>query len=312
MPAHPHLSRLLASVQGGQRETIALVYPCERIALEAACSIRDAGIAHVLLVGPPERIEAVARSGNLDIASFDIESTEDDPRVAAQAAIELVKTGFATALMKGSLHTDELLGAVVRQENGLRSARRMSHVFLFDIPGRDKPLIVTDCVLNIEPDLLTKRDIAQNAIDFAVSINIARPRVAILSATESVNPALRSSLDAAALSKMAERGQIIGGIVDGPLAFDNAVSSRAAKQKGIATAIDGQPDILLVPNLDTGNALYKCLTHISHAECAGLVLGSTVPVILTSRTDSLLSRVSSAALASAVHQQRGAQQANVT
>jgi phosphate acetyltransferase len=199
--------------------------------------------------------------------------------------------------MKGSLHTDELLGAAVAKEAALRGGRRASHVFVLDVPGFDRPLLITDCVVNIAPTLMDKRDIAQNAIELAQAIGIAQPRVAVLSAVETVNPAIPGTIDAAALCKMADRGQIQGGIFDGPLAYDNAISLQSARNKGIVSEVAGRPDILLVPNLEAGNMVYKQLVYMAGAECAGLVLGMKVPVILTSRSDSVASRIASCALA---------------
>jgi phosphate acetyltransferase len=199
--------------------------------------------------------------------------------------------------MKGSLHSDELLGAAVGRDAGLRTGRRASHAFVMDLPALARPLLMTDCVVNIAPTLADKRDIAQNAIDLAIALGIAMPRVAILSAVEMVNPAIPGTIDAAALCKMAERGQIRGGLLDGPLAFDNAISVESARNKGIASPVAGRPDVLLVPNLEAGNMIYKELVYLANAECAGLVLGMHVPIVLTSRSDSVASRVASCALA---------------
>jgi phosphate acetyltransferase len=233
----------------------------------------------------------------VSIAGFAIQDTPDDPNVAARTAAALCRDGGAGALMKGSLHTDELLGAAVSRDAGLRTGRRASHVFVMDVPGLRRPLLMTDCVLNIAPALLDKRDIAQNAIDLAIALGIATPRVAILSAVETVNPAIPGTIDAAALCKMAERGQIRGGLLDGPLAFDNAISIESARNKGITSPVAGRPDVLLVPNLEAGNMVYKELVYLANAECAGLVLGMQVPIVLTSRSDSVASRVASCALA---------------
>jgi phosphate acetyltransferase len=302
---YPHLDRYRSTTQGKYTGRVAVVYPCERTSLEAAAQVWQLGLSHVTLVGPRLRIQELADLADLDISGLALLETPDDPLAAAQAAVDLVRDGGATAIMKGSLHTDELLGVVVRRDSGLRGSRRLSHAFLFDIPGLDRPILVTDCVLNIAPDLAAKRDIAQNAIDLAHQLGISTPSVAVLSATESVNPSMQSSLDAAALSKMADRGQITGGMVDGPLGFDNAVSSDSASLKGIRSQVAGRPDILLVPSLDTGNVLYKCLVYMSKAACAGLVLGASVPIILTSRSDTCFSRTSSAALAAHIQTQNG-------
>jgi phosphate acetyltransferase len=203
----------------------------------------------------------------------------------------------AAALMKGALHSDDLLAAAVQREAGLRTGRRASHAFVMDVPGVDRPLLITDCVVNIAPTLADKRDIAQNAIDLAHALGIARPRVALLSAVETVNAAIPATVDAAALCKMAEREQIRGGVLDGPLAFDNAISAQSARHKGIASEVAGRPDVLLVPGLESGNMVYKQLVYLAGAECAGVVLGLRVPIVLTSRSDSVASRIASCALA---------------
>ena len=217
--------------------------------------------------------------------------------MAAAQAAALCRDGRCNALMKGSLHSDELLGAALAREAGLRSERRVSHVFVLDVPTIARPLLITDCVVNIAPSLADKRDIAQNAIDLAHRLGIAQPRVAILSAVETVNPAIPGTIDAAALCKMADRGQIRGAVLDGPLAFDNAISAESAHNKGIASAVAGHPDVLLVPSLEAGNMIYKQLVYLAGAECAGVVLGTKVPIVLTSRSDSVASRIASCALA---------------
>jgi phosphate acetyltransferase len=226
-----------------------------------------------------------------------VHDTPDDPRSATAKAVALCRDGDARALMKGALHSDDLLGVAVSREGGLRTGQRASHVFVMDSPGVDRPLLMTDCVVNIAPDLRAKRDIAQNAIDLAQALGIATPCVAILSAVETVNPDIPGTIDAAALCKMADRGQIRGGVLDGPLAFDNAISADSARNKGIASAVAGRPDVLLVPNLEAGNMVYKELVYLAGADCAGLVLGMRVPIVLTSRSDSVASRVASCALA---------------
>ena len=222
---------------------------------------------------------------------------QNDHFSAANTAVDLVAEGRVKALMKGQLHTDELLKAALRRENGLRAGRRFTHVFVMDIPGQPRPLLVTDAAINIEPDLETKIDIVQNAINLARSLGIDNPRAGILSAIETVNPAIRSSVDAALLSKMAERGQITGGLVDGPLAMDNAVSLAAARSKGIVSDVAGKTDILVVPNLDAGNMMAKQLTYIANAEGAGVVMGAKAPIILTSRADDDKARLASCAVA---------------
>ena len=295
--AHPHLKSLVdaAKVFGPMR--VAIAYPCDAASLGAAIEATSAGLIIPILVGPRARMEATAQQSGLNLFGIEIVETADNPRAAAAQAATLCREGFAAALMKGSLHTDELLGAAVSRDAGLRGASRASHAFVLDVPGVDRPLLLTDCVVNIEPGLMEKRDIVQNAIHFAHAIGVACPRVAILSAVENINPAIASTLDAAALCKMADRGQITGAILDGPLAYDNAVSAASAANKGIVSEVAGRPDILLLPNLEAGNMVYKQLVYMAGAECAGLVLGMKVPVILTSRSDSITARITSCALA---------------
>ncbi|ATH14068.1 phosphate acetyltransferase [Delftia acidovorans] len=293
----PHLQHLLDQAKAQGPIPVAVAYPCDAGSLQAAMQAAQAGLITPLLVGTEARIRAAAQSAGLDLAGASIHSTADDPRAAAAQAAALCGSGQARALMKGSLHSDELLGAAVAREAGLRGSRRASHVFVMDLPGFERPLLMTDCVVNIFPTLMDKRDIAQNAIDLARAIGIARPRVAVLSAVETVNPAIPGTIDAAALCKMADRGQISGAILDGPLAYDNAISLRSAHHKGIISDVAGQPDVLLVPSLEAGNMIYKQLVYMADAECAGLVLGMRVPIVLTSRSDSVASRIASCALA---------------
>lgn len=293
----PHLQHLLDQAKAQGPIPVAVAYPCDAGSLQAAMQAAQAGLITPLLVGPEARIRAAAQSAGLDLAGASIHSTADDPRAAAAQAAALCGSGQARALMKGSLHSDELLGAAVAREAGLRGSSRASHVFVMDLPGFERPLLMTDCVVNIFPTLMDKRDIAQNAIDLARAIGIARPRVAVLSAVETVNPAIPGTIDAAALCKMADRGQISGAILDGPLAYDNAISLRSAHHKGIVSDVAGQPDVLLVPSLEAGNMIYKQLVYMADAECAGLVLGMRVPIVLTSRSDSVASRIASCALA---------------
>jgi len=293
----PHLQHLLDQAKAQGPIPVAVAYPCDAGSLQAAMQAAQAGLITPLLVGPEARIRAAAQAAGLDLAGASIHSTADDPRAAAAQAAALCGSGQARALMKGSLHSDELLGAAVAREAGLRGSRRASHVFVMDLPGFERPLLMTDCVVNIFPTLMDKRDIAQNAIDLARAIGIARPRVAVLSAVETVNPAIPGTIDAAALCKMADRGQISGAILDGPLAYDNAISLRSAHHKGIVSDVAGQPDVLLVPSLEAGNMIYKQLVYMADAECAGLVLGMRVPIVLTSRSDSVGSRIASCALA---------------
>ena len=293
----PHLDALIANARAKGAIPVAVAYPCDAGSLQAAMQAAQAGLIQPLLVGPKERIEAAAEKAGIDISTATIHATADDARAAAAQAAILCRDGAAKALMKGSLHSDELLGAAVAKEAGLRGGRRASHVFVMDMPGMERPLLMTDCVVNIFPDLMAKRDITQNAIEMAKAIGIETPRVAVLSAVETVNPAIPGTIDAAALSKMADRGQITGGIVDGPLAYDNAISLRSAQNKGIASEVAGRPDVLLVPSLEAGNMIYKQLVYMADAECAGLVLGMRVPIVLTSRSDSVEARIASCALA---------------
>lgn len=295
--AHPHLKSLVDAAKACGPLRVAIAYPCDAASLGAAIEAARAGLITPLLVGPSARMQAVAGQGGLDLSGLEIVDTADNPRAAAAHAASLCRVGSAAALMKGSLHTDELLGAAVSRDAGLRGSSRASHAFVLDVPGVERPLVLTDCVVNIEPGLMEKRDIAQNAIHFAQAIGIEKPRLAILSAVENINPAIPSTLDAAALCKMADRGQITGAILDGPLAYDNAVSSASAINKGIVSEVAGRPDILLMPNLEAGNMIYKQLVYMAGAECAGLVLGMKVPIILTSRSDSITARITSCALA---------------
>jgi phosphate acetyltransferase len=257
------------------------------------------GLIAPILVGPREKIEAAAREGNLDLGDLVIVDAPHS-HAAAAAAVQLVHEGRAEALMKGSLHTDELMGAVVSRSTGLRTERRVSHCFVMDVPGREDALIITDAAVNISPTLDEKRDIVQNAIDLAHALRFPEARVAILSAMETVNSKVPSTLDAAALCKMADRRQITGGILDGPLALDNAISEEAAKIKGISSPVAGHANVLVVPDLEAGNLLAKSLSFLAHADAAGIVLGAKVPIILTSRADSVLARLASCAVASLV------------
>ncbi|MGU3629567.1 bifunctional enoyl-CoA hydratase/phosphate acetyltransferase [Comamonas sp. C24C] len=293
----PHLQQLIDQARARGPIPVAVAYPCDASSLQAAMQAAEAGLIKPLLAGPRQRIEAAARSAGLDLSAAEIHATADDSRIAAAQAAALCRDGQARALMKGSLHSDDLLGAAVAREAGLRGSRRASHVFIMDIPGYDRPLLMTDCVVNIFPSLMEKRDIAQNAVDLAQAIGIVQPRVALLSAVETVNPAIPGTIDAAALCKMADRGQITGGIFDGPLAYDNAISLHSAHNKGIVSDVAGRPDVLLAPNLEAGNMIYKQLVYMANAECAGLVLGMRVPIVLTSRSDSVASRIASCALA---------------
>jgi phosphotransacetylase len=272
------------------------VHPCEQTALEGAIEAGAKRMIDPILVGPAAKIQEVARKSGIDISSARIVDAPHSHGAAAKA-VELVRQGEAEILMKGSLHTDELLGAVVAKDSGLRTGRRISHVFIMDVPTYHKVLIVTDAAINIAPTLEEKVDICQNAIDLAVSLGLAKPKVAILAAVETVTSKMPATLDAAALCKMAERGQITGAILDGPLAFDNAISKDAARIKGIKSEVAGDPDILLAPDLESGNILAKQLSFLANADSAGLVVGARVPIILTSRADSVRARIASCGVA---------------
>jgi phosphate acetyltransferase len=274
----------------------AVAHPCDRPSLEAALAARDRGLIEPILVGPAGKIRGLAEAAGLELAGLPIEDAPHS-HAAAERAVALVRRAEVAAIMKGSLHTDELMAEVVSKDAGLRTARRISHVFVMQVPGRDRLLLVTDAAVNIDPTLEEKADIVRNAIDLAVALGIETPRVAILSAIETVTSKLRSTLDAAALCKMADRGQIHGGLLDGPLAFDNAVSLEAARTKGIESPVAGRADILVVPDLESGNILAKQLEYFSGATAGGIVLGARVPIILSSRSDSPASRLLSCGLA---------------
>jgi phosphate acetyltransferase len=296
---------ILASARGLEPLVTAVVHPCDVPSLEAALVARDRGLIEPMLVGPRDKILAVAEAGGLELMGVAIEAVPHSHAAAARA-VELVRRAEVHAMMKGSLHTDELMTEVVKADSGLRTARRISHVFVMQVPTLDRLLLVTDGAVNIEPSLEVKADIVRNAIDLAKALGVSMPRVAILSAVETVTSKLRSTLDAAALCKMAERGQIEGGILDGPLAFDNAVSLDAARTKGIASAVAGRADILVAPDLEAGNILAKQLEYFAGALAGGVVLGARVPVILSSRSDPLESRVFSCAVAVLfAHSRRG-------
>lgn len=297
----PHLHRLMeAAKQQGPLRT-AVVHPVDKASLAGAVAAAGEGLIEPLLIGPEHKIRAVAEAEGLDISSFTLIATEHS-HAAAEKAVELARAGEVDALMKGSLHTDEFLRPVVSKQTGLRTERRMGHVFAFDVPTYARPLFITDAAINIAPGLEQKRDIVQNAIDLALALGIEVPKVAVLSAVETVTPGIQSTLDAAALCKMADRGQITGGSVDGPLAFDNAVSPEACAIKGIVSPVAGQADILVVPDLEAGNMLAKQLEYLGGAEGAGIVLGARLPIILTSRADDTVSRLASCALAVMFHQ----------
>ena len=290
------LQRLLAHVAPLEPIRVAVVHPCDALSLGAALDARDAGLLEPILVAPPARLDAVAAEAGLDLAGIAIEAVPHS-HAAAIRAVELAREGRVEALMKGSLHTDELMAAVVASDSGLRTKRRVSHCFVLQTPHYPRPFIVTDAAINLAPDLLQKADIIRNAIELAQVIGVATPRVAILAAVETVSPTMPATLDAAALCKMADRGQISGGVLDGPLAFDNAVSIAAARTKGIVSDVAGQADVLVVPDLESGNMLAKQLMYMGRAASAGIVLGARVPVILTSRADSRDTRLASCAIA---------------
>ncbi len=289
-------TRLIAATETLKPIRTAVVHPCDPLSVTGALEAAQQGIIAPVLVGPTAKIEAAARMAGRSLDGIEIIDTPHS-HAAADAAVALVRSGEAEALMKGSLHTDELMKSVVNAATGLRTERRMSHVYVLDAPTYPKPLLVTDAAINIYPDLAIKRDIVQNAIDLAVAIGIELPKVAILSAVETVNPSITSTLDAAALCKMADRGQITGGLIDGPLAFDNAISPAAVIAKGIVSDVAGVADILVAPDLEAANMMAKQLIYLAGADAAGIVLGARVPIILTSRADSPMSRLASCALA---------------
>ncbi|MBN9437935.1 phosphate acetyltransferase [Bosea sp. (in: a-proteobacteria)] len=288
--------RLIAKAREIPPAPTAVAHPCDESSLRGALDAAAQGLITPILVGPSARIVATAKQAGLDIAGLEIVDTPHSHASAAKA-VELVHAGKAALLMKGSLHTDELLAEVTNKETGLRTGRRVSHVFIMDVPTYPEPLFITDAAVNIFPDLEAKRDIIQNAIDLHVGLGLGTPRVAILSAVETVTTKIPSTLEAAALCKMADRGQICGGLLDGPLALDNAISPEAASIKGIVSPVAGRAQILVVPDLEAGNMLAKNLTFLSGADAAGIVLGARVPIILTSRADNVRTRLASCAVA---------------
>ena len=287
---------LLDRTRGLAAIPMAVVHPCDRESLLGVVEATQAGLIVPTLVGPEAKIRSVAEQQGIDLAGIAIIDVEHSHAAAARA-VALAREGRAEALMKGSLHTDELMGEVVDAATGLRTARRISHVFLADVPTYPKPLLITDAAINIDPDLECKADIVRNAIDLAIVLGIIEPKVAILAAVETVTPKMRATLDAAALCKMADRGQIAGGVLDGPLAFDNAISIVAAKTKGILSAVAGRADILVVPDLESGNMLAKQLEYLAEALLTGVVVGARVPIVLTSRADTAETRAASCAIA---------------
>jgi phosphotransacetylase len=296
---------LLARCQSLEPVPTAVAHPCEPTALIGAVEAWQKKLIVPILVGPVNKIAETAKSAGVNLDGIEVIDVPHS-HAAAERAVSLVREGRAEVLMKGSLHTDELLAAVVARETGLRTGRRISHAFLMDVPTYHKVLIVTDGAINIAPTLEDKVDICQNAIDLAISLGVKSPKVAILAAVETVTSKMPATIDAAALCKMAERGQITGGILDGPLAFDNAISKEAAEIKKIQSEVAGDPDILLAPDLESGNILAKQLSFLANADSAGLVLGARVNIILTSRADSVRSRIGSCAVAAlAAHARRG-------
>ena len=298
MEAAGHDNYRLVMAMAGRQPAVptAVVHPCDAISLAGAIEAHRLGLIAATLVAPEARLRALAASSGLDIADLPLVASEHSHDSAAKA-VALVRAGKAEALMKGSLHTEELMAAVVAHDTGLRTERRISHCFIMDVPGRPAPLIITEAAVNISPALSEKADIVRNAIDVAHALGMDRPLVAILSATEEVNPAIPSTLEAAALCKMAERGQIKGGVLDGPLAFDNAVSTHAAEIKHIVSPVAGQADILVAPDLESGNMMAKQLEYLAGASGSGVVLGARVPIALTSRADTAMTRSASALLA---------------
>ena len=295
-PAGSKYDRLISNAKSVPAAKTIVAHPCDDTSLRGPIEAAGAGLIVPILVGPAAKIKAVARDSKLDISKFELADTPHSDAAAAKA-VELIREGKGELLMKGSLHTDELMRAVTSSTTGLRTARRISHVFVMDVPMHPDTLFITDAAINIFPDLDAKRDIIQNAIDLFTQVGLGTPRVAILSAVETVTSKIPSTIEAAALCKMADRGQITGGILDGPLAFDNAVDPEAARIKGIRSQVAGKAQILVVPDLEAGNMLAKNLVFLSKADSAGIVLGARVPVILTSRADSVRSRMASCAVA---------------
>jgi len=297
-PDRPHAKydRLIARATDARPARTVVVHPCDETSLRGVCEAAEAGLVTPLLVGPSARIVELGRKLDLNLSKFEIVNADhsDD---AAEKGVALIHAGQGDVLMKGSLHTDELMRAVTSSTKGLRTARRISHVFVMDVPTYPETLFITDAAINILPDLDAKRDIVQNAIDLFVDSGLGAPRVALLSAVETVTLKIPSTIDAAALCKMADRGQITGGVLDGPLAFDNAIDTEAARIKGIKSEVAGRAQILVVPDLEAGNMLAKNLTFLAKADAAGVVLGARVPIVLTSRADSVRARMASCAVA---------------
>jgi len=300
---HEKYDRLIARCKALAPLPCAVAHPCDESSLRGAVEAAQMGIIQPILVGPKTRIEAVAAQFGLDISAFEVVDAPHS-EASAEAAVRLAREGKAEMVMKGSLHSDELMAAVVKRETGLRTNRRISHCFIMDVPAIDRAVIISDAAVNIFPTLEDKVHIVQNAIDLARALGLEQPKVAILSAMETVNPKVPSTIEAAALCKMADRGQITGGLLDGPLALDNAIDLGAAKIKKITSPVAGVADILIVPDLEAGNMLAKSLSFMADADAAGIVLGARVPVILTSRADSVTTRLASCAVAALVAQAR--------
>jgi phosphate acetyltransferase len=304
---HKKYERLIAATERLPPLVTAVAHPCDESSLRGAFEAAEAGIIIPVLVGPQGRIREEAERLRIDLNRAKLVDAAHS-QASAEEAVALIRAGKAQLLMKGSLHSDELLAAVTKRETGLRTGRRISHVFVMDVPHHPETLFITDAAVNIAPDLQAKRDIVQNAIDLYAGLGLGRPRVAILSAVETINPDIPSTIEAAALCKMADRGQITGGDLDGPLAFDNAISPDAARIKGINSPVAGRAEILVVPDLEAGNMLAKNLTFLSGADAAGIVLGARVPIILTSRADNVRTRMASCAVAMLLAHSRGAKE----
>ncbi len=298
--SHPRLEALVARAGNRSQRTapaIAIVFACDALALQAAARIAASAIARPLLVGPRGLIERAAAAAEVDAGEFEIVATDPGPAEAARRATQLARDGLVNALMKGSLHTDELMSAVLDRQHGLRSHTRISHAFVFDLPRYHKLIALADCVVNIAPDLATKRDILGNAVALLQRLGIDRPKVGIVAAVETVNPAIQATLDAQSLVQLAAANAWPGAIVEGPFGFDCAFSAQAARTKNISSQVAGDADLLLMPDLNAGNMLYKGFNYVGGGDCAGLVLGARVPIVLTSRADSLAARLASVALA---------------
>lgn len=293
---HKKYDALIALAAAAPSARTVVVHPCDETSLRGAAEAAEANLIVPVLVGPLQKIRSVAEAHGIDISPFECIDTPHSDAAAAKA-VELIREAHGELLMKGSLHTDELMRAVTSSTSGLRTERRISHVFVMDVPTYSEPLFITDAAINISPDLDAKRDIVQNAIDLYNQIGLGRPKVAILSAVETVTSKIPSTIDAAALCKMAERGQITGGLLEGPLAFDNAIDPEAARIKGIHSPVAGHAQILVVPNLEAGNMLAKNLSFLARADAAGIVLGAKVPIVLTSRADTVRTRLASCAIA---------------